>query len=123
MNVQETSITIKDLRFFARHGVLSSEQEIGNDFLVTLTLFFPASKAIETDEVNNTVNYAEVYEVLKREMDIPSKLLEHVTGRILKALGEAFPIITAAECTLTKLVPPIPGFQSNGVSFTASVTY
>ena len=123
MKIQETSVTLKELRFFAYHGVLSSEQKIGNDYLVTLKLSFSASKAITSDEVADTVNYAEVYKVVKREMDIPSKLLEHVTGRILNALGKAFPLLNAAECTVTKLVPPIPGIQSSGVSFSATATY
>ena len=123
MNLKKTSITLNNLRFFARHGVLPAEQEIGNDFLVTLTLSFLGGEAMESDKVSDTINYAEVYEVVKREMDIPSKLLEHVSGRILKALGETFPNLTAAECTVTKIAPPIPGFQSSGVSFTCSVTY
>lgn len=86
-------------------------------------VYFPASSAIESDELSDTVNYAEVYEVLKKEMDIPSKLLEHVVGRILNALGSSFPILTKADCTLTKVTPPIPSFQSSGVSFSATALY
>lgn len=123
MTISETSITLRDVRFYAYHGVLPAEQRLGNDYLLTLTLYFPASKAMGSDEVGDTINYAEVYEVVKKEMDIPSKLLEHVTGRILDALGKYFPVLKRAECTLTKVAPPIASFQSSGVSFSATAIY
>lgn len=123
MKIIETAVTLSDIRFYAYHGALPAEKIIGGDYLVTLTLYFPASSAMESDELSDTVNYAEVYEVLKKEMDLPSKLLEHVVGRILTALGSSFPILTKADCTLTKVTPPIPSFQSSGVSFSATALY
>jgi dihydroneopterin aldolase len=52
------------------------------------------------------VNYAEIYAVVKQEMEIPSALLEHAAARILSALKERFPSITAANIELEKLNPP-----------------
>ena len=123
MNIKETSVTLKDIRFRSYHGVLPSEHIMGGDYLVTLTLLFPASRAMRSDRLEDTVNYADVYRVVKEEMEFSTKLIENVAYRILEELGNAFPILKGAECTVTKLHPPIPGLESAGISFTASVRY
>lgn len=56
-----------------------------------------------------SINYAAVYAVVKEQMDIPSKLIEHVAGRILYALKERFPQLAAVELKLSKLNPPFGG--------------
>ena len=57
--------------------------------------------------MEGTVSYADLYESIKAEMDIPSKLLEHVAGRILQRLFDNFPSISRIHLTLTKENPPI----------------
>ena len=63
--------------------------------------------AMQTDDVTDTVSYAEVYEAVKKEMEIPSKLLEHVGGRIVKRLFGDFPPIEDIELKLSKRNPPM----------------
>lgn len=65
------------------------------------------SQAIQTDDVVDTVNYAEIHEAVKAEMSIPSKLLEHVCGRIAKRLLAEFPAIEEIELRLSKRNPPM----------------
>ena len=74
-----------------------------------------AAEASETDDLNDTVNYAEINKVIHEEMEIPSKLLEHVIGRIFKRLQETFPQIISAKIKLTKTNPPMKG-EMHGVS-------
>jgi dihydroneopterin aldolase len=62
---------------------------------------------MESDDVADTLNYAELCQIVKREMAVPSKLLEHVAGRIGRAVFEAFPEATALELSLTKINPPM----------------
>lgn len=123
MKIKESYIELKDLRFFAYHGVLQKEQQQGNSYLLTLRIYFPATLAMENDSVKNTINYAEVYEVIKEVMAQPSQLLEHVVYRILKALPSHFPSLTSATCTIVKVTPPIATFIGNGASFTATAEY
>ena len=59
---------------------------MGGEFLVDLRVGYPIADAMQSDEVADTLNYAELYQLVKREMEIPSKLLEHVAGRIVKAI-------------------------------------
>ena len=100
-------ITLNDVRFHAFHGVLPQETAVGADFVVNLRLGYDISRAMQTDDVGDTLNYAEVYELVKHQMDVPSKLLEHVAGRIVDAVRKAYPAITFIDLELTKLNPPM----------------
>ncbi len=104
-----SKIELKDMNFYAFHGVLPQEKTVGNFFKINLILTAPLEKAIADDELESTINYATVYDLVKKEMDIPSKLLEHAAGRILNALKNEFPQLTAIEIALSKLNPPIGG--------------
>lgn len=104
----KSSIEIKGLRLFARHGVFEEERINGNTFELDVRLDYPIGKAMESDDVADTLNYAEAVEIIRQEMDIPSRLLEHVVGRIYKALTEKWPDISGGSITLIKRNPPIP---------------
>ena len=66
--VKSSKIFLKNIRFHAYHGVLEQENMVGNDYLVNLSLEYDFTRAMQTDELSGTINYAEVYELLKREM-------------------------------------------------------
>ena len=97
------------MKFYAYHGVLEQERRVGNTFVVDLTLTAPLGKAVQSDQLEDTINYAEVYELTKQEMNIPSQLLEHVAGRICRALRHHFPQIEQIEIRVSKLNPPFGG--------------
>ena len=117
-----TKIKLDTMKFYAYHGVLPQERTVGNHFTVTLTLFVPLCRAMITDDLDDTLNYAAVYEVVKREMEIPSNLIEHVGGRIMRALKTAFPQITGIDLELSKLNPPIAG-EITSASIVLSETF
>ena len=100
-------IFLDNVRFFAYHGVGQQEREVGNEFVINLKLKVDIAHAAETDDVTHTVSYADVYENVKAEMEIPSKLLEHVCGRIIKRLFRTFPTVKAIELKLAKRNPPM----------------
>ena len=105
----KTYIELKNMRFYAYHGVLPAETIIGNDFAVNLKLKADFSAACESDDVRDTVNYAEVYDIVQSEMKVPSKLLEHVAGRIFSKLKEVFPDAEIVELRVAKKRPPVNG--------------
>ncbi|MBR5234842.1 MAG: dihydroneopterin aldolase [Bacteroidaceae bacterium] len=107
--LSEAQIELRGLTFFAYHGVLPEERQNGNTFVVDLVLDADISRAVCTDELDDTVNYAAAYEVVKREMAVPSLLLEHVCGRIATALLDAFSALSRVQVTVTKKNPPIEG--------------
>ena len=104
-----TKITLQAMKFYAYHGVLEQERRVGNTFVVDLTLTAPLEKAVQSDQLEDTINYAEVYELTKQEMNIPSQLLEHVAGRICRALRHHFQQIEQIEIRVSKLNPPFGG--------------
>ena len=106
MEVQSSSIFLKNLRFHAFHGVMSQERVVGNDYLVDVNIHTDFSHAMLTDNLEYTINYAAVYQVIKEEMATPSKLLEHLVGRIGKRLFSTFPSILDVDIAITKQNPP-----------------
>ncbi|MCD8305157.1 MAG: dihydroneopterin aldolase [Prevotella sp.] len=109
MLLEKTQIIINDARFFARHGALPQEQLTGGWFVLNVRIDCPFARAIDEDNLEATLSYADVYAVLKREMAVPGKLLEHVAGRIAKALFAEFPLIERVDIELTKETPPMGG--------------
>lgn len=103
----EGYIFLSNVRFYAFHGVMPQETKVGGEFLVDLRVGYPIADAMQSDEVADTLNYAELYQLVKREMEIPSKLLEHVAGRIARAIGEQFPKVSSIHLKITKKNPPM----------------
>ena len=108
-------ISLRNVRFRAFHGVLPQERRVGGDFLVTVRVGYPLERAMETDNVDDTLDYSALYALVEREMAEPSKLLEHVAGRIVKAITTSFPEVTSVDLELTKLNPPM-GADSEGAA-------
>lgn len=100
-------ILLENIRFFAYHGVAPQETTVGNEFVVSLRLKTDIARAMESDDVADTVNYAEIHQAVKEEMDIPSKLLEHVAGRIIRRLFNDFTTIERIDLKLSKRNPPM----------------
>lgn len=121
MKINNSYILLKEIRCYAYHGVAPQENLIGNEYLIDLKLKVNISKAAQTDEVADTVNYAEVHHVIKTEMAVPSKLLEHVGGRIIEKLFEQFPAIEEIELRLSKRNPPMGAdIESAGIELHCS---
>ncbi len=106
---------MREVRFHAFHGVMPQERKVGAEFAVSLRVGVDLSRAVESDNVEDTLNYATLYEVVKKEMIIPSRLLEHVAGRIGKAVFSHFPQVESADVVITKQNPPM-GADCNGAS-------
>lgn len=101
-----TTIEISRLLLHGHHGVAEQELKVGNSFEISLRLRYPAQQSLSTDDVAHTLNYAEVIEVVRKEMAIPSRLIEHVAGRIRQALMQRFPDIEGGMVKVAKLCPP-----------------
>ncbi|UJF28739.1 dihydroneopterin aldolase [Kaistella sp. 97-N-M2] len=110
-----SKIILENLKIYAFHGVLPEEKIIGTTFILNVEVHADLWKATETDDLQDTINYAAVNDILHAEMSIPSQLLEHIIGRIFKKLQVSFPQITFIKIKLTKTNPPMRG-EMDGVS-------
>lgn len=117
-----STIAIEGMTFRAYHGCMEEEQVIGNTFVVDLYMEADTAKAELSDNLNDTTDYAEAFNIVKKEMETPSKLLEHVGRRILGAVKKRFPEIESAELKVAKMNPPING-QADSVSVTLMEDY
>lgn len=113
MAVKSSYILLENVKFYAFHGVLPQERKVGNDYQVSLRIGYDISRAMVSDDVNGTLNYAEVYQLLSQEMSVPSALLERVAGRIGDRLFRKFPAIQSIDLTIIKVNPPM-GADSEG---------
>lgn len=121
MKLMSSKIYLRNVRFHAFHGVLPQEGIVGNDYLVNLVLDYDFSSAMKTDDFQGTLNYAEVYQKVREEMAVPSKLLEHVAGRIAHRLFSDFPEIQKLQLSITKVNPPM-GADSDGAGVEVVLT-
>lgn len=110
-------IDIENMEFYAYHGCFAEERAIGTRFRVNLRIEVDTTQAQQSDCINDTVNYLSVYQLVKRQMSIPSKLLEHVAERIASNLLSEFSPIQHVWVKVTKCHPPLGG-QMEGVSLT-----
>lgn len=113
------SIQIDGLRMIAYHGVMEQERKVGNEFIVDVCLYLSdVCKAMTDDNIAHTVNYAEVVEIIKREMAIPSRLLENVAYRIRESIMQRYVHnISGGMVKVAKIAPPISA-ELNSVAFT-----
>ncbi len=97
------------MKFYAYHGHYPVEQVVGNEFIVALKIETDDYEAINSDKLNDAINYQTAYEIVKAEMNVSSNLLEHVANRVLNSLYARFSMIRRAEIKISKLNPPMGG--------------
>jgi len=102
-------IYLKGMRFYAYHGVGEQERKVGNTFLVDLIVEGDFSKACQSDQIADAINYADLYETVFNVMQVPCNLLEYLAEAICRSIKHNFPHISRMEITLTKQNPPLVG--------------
>lgn len=110
-------IELENMEFYAYHGCFKEERIIGNLFLVDLYLEVNMKRCTQSDDINDALSYPIAYEIVKKEMEEPSNLIEHVAARILDALYANTQGIKKARVKISKMNPPI-GAKVERVSVT-----
>lgn len=113
----ELEISLNDLRFYAYHGVMEEERKNGNEFIVSLSIYIPFDEGLREDNIESTISYSDLYEIVSEEMKIPHNLLEKVALSIKERVTHKFPEILKGNIKIEKVRPPIPGMLG-----TASIT-
>lgn len=117
MHIEAMHIGLQAMRFYAYHGVLPQERQVGNYFTVEIEIWADVSKSLTSDALEDTLSYADLYTIIREEMTLPSKLLEHVVGRIARRLFASFAQIDRMIISLKKDNPLFPG-ELRSSSFT-----
>ena len=99
-------ITVEGIRVFAYHGHLPEEAVLGGHFIVNVWVESDTSEVEKTDDLNDTVDYVKIIEIVKQQMVIRSNMIEHPAKRIVDAilpLHKVQKVIVEVE----KVLPPI----------------
>ncbi len=102
------TIHLQQLEFFAYLGIHAEEAVLGNVFLVDMAIALPSHHKIVG--LNDTVNYADVYELIKQRMAQPSALLETIVNDVLDLVAVRYPFASSIFMKLEKKHPPIHQF-------------
>ncbi|GHT12631.1 hypothetical protein AGMMS4956_07540 [Bacteroidia bacterium] len=104
-----TTIMLDGMEFYAHHGCFAEEQQVGTQFVVNVSFAADIEQAAATDDIRNTVNYIAVYQLVKAQMAITSRLIEHVAHRIATSIIEQFALVQRVEVKIAKLNPAVGG--------------
>ncbi len=102
-------VKLENIKAYAHHGCLPQETDIGSDYLVNVSVKSDLSEASISDKLRDTVDYVHINKIVKQEMAIPSKLLEHVVKRIVDRIFSELPTVNKAKVSVSKINPPING--------------
>ena len=102
-------ISLEGLEFFAYHGLYKLERKIGNRYSMNVTVTCKNSTIEKKNELSATIDYEKLYQVVKEEMNIPSKLLENIANRIAKRVFVSFKEAEYVNIVLKKFNPPLGG--------------
>lgn len=104
-----TRLFLKNMVFYGHHGVYAAERELGQKIEVDLELFADFTVAGSRDDLAQTVNYQEVYLMVKQIVETePFNLIEALGAAILKQVLAAFPV-DRVTVRVRKPQPPVGG--------------
>lgn len=106
-------INVNGIRLYAYHGCLPEEAKIGGEYIVDVKVDTDFSSAEKTDELHDTVDYCVIFDSVKAEMAVRSKLIEHVARRIGTNLRKHYPKVNSFMVRVTKINPPMNGAVDN----------
>ena len=102
-------VSLRGLEFFAYHGYYDEEQKVGNKYSVDVTVKADLNTAAVADALSQTVNYESLYNIVKENMQIRSRLLEHIGYEIIQSVFQQFDKVQWVEVSIAKFNPPIGG--------------
>lgn len=103
------TIEVNGIKLYAFHGCLVEESKIGGHYTVDVSITTDFSASFASDELADTVDYVKINQVVREEMEIRSKLIEHVGYRISERLKNEVKGVIKSRVKVIKHCPPIGG--------------
>ncbi|HSB94310.1 MAG TPA: dihydroneopterin aldolase [Flavitalea sp.] len=101
------TVHLHNVRFYGFHGIHAEEQLTGNEFEINLDVSFPENQA-KLDDISATVNYSQLFALVKQRMMQPTALLEQLAGDIINEIHGSFPFVKRIKISIFKLQAAIP---------------
>jgi dihydroneopterin aldolase len=99
-------ITVEGIRVFAYHGHLPEEAVLGGHFIVNVWVTADTSEVEKTDDLNDTVDYVRIIEIVKEQMAIRYDMIEVPAKRIIEAIL-TLNKVQKVKVEVEKIQPPI----------------
>ena len=109
---QTLRISLNKLLFVGYHGLYPEEKKLGNNYAVEIDIDFTPKQAV-IDQLDQTIDYVQVYAIVKKWMEIPTPLLETLVGKIADDILLVQPLANVVFVKITKLHLPISSFEGN----------
>ena len=106
----EFTIELRGLQFYSFHGLYEEEKKVGGEFVVDVWAKFPAEDH-SLKSINETVNYAALFAIVKDEMSLPRELLETIAQSIAEKIYAKYGVIKEVEIRIEKKKAPIAGLN------------
>ncbi len=107
-------VQLHQLKFHAFHGIHEEEKILGNEYLVDASAEFHEAEPVITS-IHHTLNYAEIYSIIKLRMEEPTPLLETLLMQIGNDMYKKFPEIRSIQISIQKMHPPIEGMEGSAI--------
>lgn len=107
-------VQLHQLKFNSFHGIHEEEKILGNDYVIDASVEFHEITSVITS-IHETINYAEIYRIIKLRMEIPTPLLETILMEIGNQIHERFPQLRSINISIRKMHPPIEGIEGSAV--------
>lgn len=104
------TVRLQNLLFNAFHGIHEEERILGNEYVVNASVEFHERDQV-IEHINETVNYAVIYNIIKKRMIIPTPLLETIVMETGNEIHRQFPDLKSIFISIKKVHPPIEGMQ------------
>ena len=112
------TVQLRQLLMTAYHGVYEHEHRAGNNYEVNLDVIYDEKEA-DFDTIGDTINYVDLFNIVKKRMEVPAKLLEKVCDEIIAGIRKDFPQVREVTISMFKLQPPIENMQGRvGITMT-----
>ena len=106
------TINLKQLRFFAHHGLYEEERKVSNEFIVDLEVSLESVSGVIT-KMSETINYIKLYELVKKHMLQSTDLLETLATAITEDIHSSYKQVKKVSISITKKYPPVINFSGN----------
>ena len=106
-----STLTIADIQLWGYHGCFPEERITGTKYAIDFSFQFDTSNAENNDEINNTIDYSKVYDIIVDQFNTPVNLIEHLGRKIINAVNIQFPEIRQSTIKIKKYYPPLYKFN------------
>ncbi len=108
ITMYKTTVALEEMHFYAYHGYYEQERKMGNDFYLTVKCKVDSFDSAD-DEIQDTINYEDLYRVCSEQMASTQLLLETVAANILDVIKLTWSSVSSAQVILKKATPQLGG--------------